>query len=481
MAQKLEKDSISISKAVEILKNVQTVKDLSKYGKEFQLKLVSLLMKDRIFSFSIIPIIKNEYFSDAYLRMIFVMISQYVEKYHSLPQIDNIRIELNNIGENPVLYDKILSAIDTVKLDDRDFVMDNARKFCFSRHALAELEKVKEHLIVGEFDKAKAISMDSFKFSGINQTKIYNLKEHYNRIYDASKEHNPIPTPFKTFNENMNGGPGKGNLAIMVAPSNFGKSNLLIAFSRHANTLNKKVIFFSFEIGGIDMLRRHIAGLTDIRQEDVQNHKDFIEARMQAPGLGEFILVEERATTARISTMKNHVEYFKSTGFYPDMIMVDALNQLKLPLGMKYESDNQKFEYLAEELRDWSNDEQLPLYTVFQTNRAGFKATINDEETIGKAIEPFQVADVVIAYSQPPEMRNELKCYANLLKNRLGKKGIVLECYYDPNKCIFAEIQVVNDLVLLDSRAKENLNKTAQNTLHKIRNGAFDKKTPATT
>ena len=114
------------------------------------------------------------------------------------------------------------------------------------------------------------------------------------------------------------------------------------------------------------------------------------------------------------------------------------------------------------------------------THNSGFKATINDEETIGKAIEPFQVADVVIAYSQPPEMREKMKCYANLLKNRLGKKGIVLECYYDPNKCIFDEIAVVNDLALLDAKAKESLNKTAQNTLHKIRNGSFDKK-PATT
>ena len=109
------------------------------------------------------------------------------------------------------------------------------------------------------------------------------------------------------------------------------------------------------------------------------------------------------------------------------------------------------------------------------THNSGFKAVLNDEETIGKAIEPFQVADVVIAYSQPPEMREQMKCYANLLKNRLGKKGIVLECYYDPNKCIFDELAVVNDIALLSNKTKESLNKTVSNTINKLRQGGFDK------
>lgn len=359
----------NIAGAVNLLNNTTLANDLSTYGKDFQIKLMALLLKDRIFSLSIVPIVKAEYFSDPSLKGLFLHLVNYIEKYHSLPDIDNLKIMIINSGESLLLYNKIIESITLSKFEDRDFVMDNARKFCFSRHALAELEKVKEQLLLGEFDKARAISTDSFRFSGINQTKIYNLKKDFGRIYDASKEHRPVATPFKTFNDNMNGGPGKGNLAIMVAPSNFGKSNLLIAFSRHANLLNKKVIFFSFEIGGVDMLRRHIAGLTDIRQEDVQNHKDFIEARLMTEGLGEFILIEEKATTARISTMKNHVEYFKSTGFFPEIIMVDALNQLKLPIGMKYEGDNQKFEYLAEELRDWATEEELPVYTVFQTNR----------------------------------------------------------------------------------------------------------------
>lgn len=102
------------------------------------------------------------------------------------------------------------------------------------------------------------------------------------------------------------------------------------------------------------------------------------------------------------------------------------------------------------------------------THNSGFNAEINDEQTIGKAIEPFQVADVVLTYSQPKNMLSSNKCYVVLLKNRLGKKGICLECSYDPNMCTFQELQVVNDMLLLDSGAKRQIQATIQNHREKL-------------
>ena len=466
----------NITQTIEKIRGLENAEDLSNYGREFQMKLLNLLIRDRIFSFGIMPIIKNEYITDIYLRKIFIALQKYIEKYHSLPAFDNIRILLEDAGEKMGVYDKILKDIEKVSLEDRDFVIDNVRKFCFSRFALNENDKIREALLANDFEKAKSISTEAFKFSGLDTTKMYNLKKDYEMVFNEEELHNPIPTPFKTFNDNMKGGPGAGNLVIMVAESNFGKSNALIAFSRHANFMNKNVVFFSFEIGGSDMLRRHLAGLNDLRQEEVKHNRNVIEMRLKDENLGEFILIEERATNARIAVIKNHLEYLKSTGSFPDMICIDALNQLKLPIGMRVDSDNQKFEYLAEELRDLANEYQLPVFTVMQTNRSGFGSEINDVQAIGKAIEPFQVADLLITFSQTRKMADENKCYALLLKNRLGKKFICLECFYDPNKCVFGELAVVNDLLLLSNSAKDKINKTATNTVARLRAGDFDKK-----
>lgn len=466
----------NVSSLIGQIQNVGKAKDLSDFGKVFQTKFLALLIKDRIFSFSIIPIINFEYFTDVHYKKIFLIIKNYTEKYSSTPSVDNISIMLKENGENIKLYEKLLEEINEVSLEDRDFIITKARQFCFSKYALLEQEKVTKLLMDGKFEEAKATSIDSFKYDGNQGARIYNLKEDFIKIFDDTVVHKPIPTIYPTFNENMQGGPGSGNLVIMVAPSNFGKTMALVAMARHANLQGKTVFFFSFEIGGLDIIRRHLAGIFKIEQHDLKNNRSLIEMKMGDKTLGNFILIEEKATTARVNTMKTHIEQFKAQGMFPDMICVDSLNQLKLPVGMRYEGDNQKFEYLAEELRDLAKDEDCPLWTVYQTNRSGFEETLNDEKNIGKAIEPLQVADVLITYSQPKAMVPSNKCYAFLVKNRLGKKYIVLECHYDPSMCLFEELAVVDELMLMTDEQRKMAGKNAQTMAARVRDGEFDKK-----
>lgn len=467
----------NVSELIGKIQNLSTVSDFSEYGREFQKKFLALLIKDRIFAFSIIPITKNEYFSDIYYKKIFLQIAIYTSTYSSCPSTENLLIIFKESGgENIKMLEKLLEEINEVSLEDRDFVVTKAREFCFAKHALLEQDKVRKLLMEGKFIEAKAVSLDSFKYNGDFGARVYDLKRDYRMIFDESKVHKPIPTLYPTFNDNMQGGPGSGNLVIMVAPSNFGKTMALIAMARHANLAGKTVIFFSFEIGGIDIIRRHLAGIFKVEQHDLKNNRSMIELKMEDESMGNFILVEEKATTARISTMKTHIEQFKAIGIFPDMICVDSLNQLKLPIGMRYEGDNQKFEYLAEELRDLAKDEDCPLWTVYQTNRSGFEAELNDEKNIGKAIEPLQVADVLITYSQPKHMVATNRCLAFCVKNRLGRKYIILECHYDPSMCLFEEIAVVDEILLMTDEQKKMASSSAKNVLGKLKAGEFDKK-----
>lgn len=110
------------------------------------------------------------------------------------------------------------------------------------------------------------------------------------------------------------------------------------------------------------------------------------------------------------------------------------------------------------------------------THNSGFEADLNDEKNIGKAIEPLQVADVLITYSQPKRMVESKKCYAFLVKNRLGKKYIVLECYYDPAMCLFEELAVVDELMLMTDEQKKMVSHNAASILSRVKSGEFDKK-----
>ena len=195
----------NISKTLELIRDKKMPDTFDVFGKVFQTKILSLILKDKVFSFSIIPILKIEYFTDPYLKSIYLEILKYRENYTSMPSIDNLSIILGREKENKKTYDKLLKDISDVDLTDREFVIDNSKKFCFTKHALEANAKVRELLEEGKFNEAQALSTESFKYSGLNTTKIYNLKKDYEMVFDEEKQHNPIPTPFPTFNNNMQG------------------------------------------------------------------------------------------------------------------------------------------------------------------------------------------------------------------------------------------------------------------------------------
>lgn len=450
--------------------------DLSKYGKDFQVKLLSLLIKDRPFTFSILPIIKDLYFADIYFRNVFTCISEYVTQYNSTPNFDNIRILLKAKGEKTEVYDSILKSIENIGLEDRDFVIDNTRKFCFTKHALLEQEKVTEALKRGEFENAKKISIDSFRFAGDDGAKIYDLETQYEIIFEEEKMRSPVQSPFPTFNRNSKGGPGAGDIVIIVAPSNFGKTAYTTAVARHANFTGKNVAYFSYEMGGGAIFSRYIAGLLDIKQEDLKFNKEKIDEKMKSKGYGLLRVIEDKSSNANIPTIKNHIEYLKSTGFFTDLIIIDGLNQMKLTKGQWSIDNNDKYEQLTEGVKDLLRELEIPGYATWQGNRSSFASEIGNVEGVGKAIEVFQKADQLIFFTQTPEQRAADECIAMMLKNRLGKKDIALLCYYEPNKGIFIEKEELNPLVFLSAKAKERTVTTVAGVREKLRTGLFDGK-----
>ena len=454
---------------------IRESKDLSVYGKDFQIKLMSLLIKDRAFTYSILPIIRDDYFSDIYLRFIFLALKEYIEEYHSSPTFENLKILLQNKGENIKTYNKLLETIETIELTDREFVIKNTRNFCFTKHALVENEKIVLALKDGKFDEAKRISLECYNHSGHGGARIVDMKKEIGKIHDNERLRAPIPLMFKTYNDNMKGGIGAGDVGIIVAPSNFGKSNILAAIARHTNVLNKNVVYFSYEETAEALMERYISGLIDVKRDDLRIHKKEILERIESIQAN-LKIIEDKASKATLASIKSHLEYLKSIGFFPDLILIDGLNQLKLPKGVRAKDDNEKYEILVEDLKEFCKEEQIPCWAVFQTNRAGFASSINDVTTIGRAIEVVQKADIVITFAQTPEMYEKLECVAFLLKNRLGKKEITLSVNYDPAKALFVEGELLNARIMMSDKEKQQTKNSVNRIREKVKTDEFLKK-----
>lgn len=436
-------------------------KNLSKYGQAFQITTLSLFFKNKTFTNKIKDIILPEYFDNKYTKWLCEKGLVYLSKYNNFSREDKIFDDLKIIIEKEIpansqnLYKLALENIKTADLSNREFVEEEVEKFCFTKHALLKIKEQENNILTGNFDKAREVAFTAYKPIAAECEEM-DLKEDFQAAVNEILIHKPIPTPFETFNKNAKGGPGIGDLVIVGAASSLGKTAFLTATARHVAILGYNVLYFSLETKNTQLMSRALAGLTGVQQELLGEHSQLIESKIKETK-GTIKFIRYKATQARVASMKLKIEELKARGFFPDLIIVDGLNQVKLPPGKKVVDNNEKFEYLAEELRDLGTELMCPIYAAFQSNRGGFNVDYADEQNIGKAIEVYQVADLFIMLTQSIPMLEKGEAYVQLLKNRLGRKGITIRVSYDPNLGMFTELEEIQRSVLLTKNQKTEM------------------------
>ena len=445
---------------------------LSKYGQAFQLTTLALFFKNRPFTNQIKEILNPDYFDNKYTKWICEKSLEYLEKYKNFPSEAKIFEDLKVVIDREIpeanrkLYLSYLNNIKETDLSNRVFVEEEVQNFCFSKHALLKCKEQEVNIMAGNFDKAKEVAFSSYKPLSVECEEM-SLKEGFRRAVTEAEAHSPVATPIPIFNKYMKGGPGAADLVIVCGQSSLGKTAYLTATARQAAIDGKNVLYFSLETKLTQIASRAVAGLVRINQEDLKDHVNLGNKRIDELK-GDIRFVRYPATKALVATMKQKVDELKAEGFFPDEIIVDGLNQVKLPPGKKVVSDNEKFEYLAEELRDLGSELLCPVYAAFQSNRGGFNVEYADEQNIGKAIEVYQVCDIMVMLTQSLPMLEKGECYAQLLKNRLGKKGVTVRCSYDPNHGTFDEIEEVQRTSLISNKEKSATLNTIEKMQDKI-------------
>ncbi len=433
-------------------------KDFSKFGQKFQLATLSLFIQDRVFANKIKSIIKPEYFDNVYCQRLCEITLNFINTFHTQPDFDTLKtiIETDETLTSTKLYLLTLENIKNVELSKKDFVGQEVEKFCFTRFALTKLEEEKNNILLGKFEIARETGMSKYKVVN-HQVKEYTLKQDFTTILD-NKNYKPVATNLPSVNLVTQGGPGGGNLCVIVAQSNFGKSNALVALARQVALDGKKALYISLETDGIQLIQRALAGLTNLTQETLKEHPGLITQKVKDVK-GDIKFIELKATQAFMDKIAMQIDQVKGQGFFPDLIMIDGLNQVKPSQGMRFSNSNDKFEYIAEEMRDLAKELDLPIYTCFQSNRGGFNTEMADEQNIGKAIEVYQVCDFMLMFTQSIPQQETSECHVQVLKNRLGPKGLTLKLQYDPNKCVFTEVETVQRSLLYDRKLRTEITK----------------------
>jgi replicative DNA helicase len=429
---------------------------LGSFGKDFQEKLVQLILDDTLFASQISEVLDVNFFELKYLQVFVDFVFKYNENYGCFPNRSTVetilRTELEK--QNPVIqkqvrdfFARILAG--TIEDIEDDYVKDKSLDFCKKQKLKEAMLKSVSLMETSSFDEVSKTINNALKL-GLDNEHGYDFMKNFEERYKV-KSRDPISTGWDVVDNFIQGGHGKGELGVVVAPTGAGKSMALVHLAAQAMKQGKNVVYYTLELGDTVIGRRFDSCLTAFPLKGLNMVKEEVfEKVRQIPG--KLIIKEYPTKTVSTETLRNHLKKLEQRDFKVDMIVVDYGDLLK-PVTAQREKRNE-LEGIYEELRGIAAELKCPLWTASQTNRSGLNAEVVTMESISEAFNKCFVADFIFSLSRTATHKQNNTGRIFIAKNRNGPDGVVLPIFMDTSNVAIKVMEPTNETV-------EEINKNA--------------------
>lgn len=395
--------------------------------------LRELTRNDQYFR-KVLPFLKEDYFADRDTKIIFRMVSDYLDKYNSMPTRGALEIILDaKTNVEPEVMKQCTQNLDKMfddsKSPDLEWLIDHTEKFCKDKAIYnAILESI--HIIdgkskdkdVGSLPKmlsdALAVSFDTH--IGHDYIEDYGKRyEFYHRV------ENKIPFDIEQFNTITNGGVPRKTLNIIMAGTGVGKSLFMCHHASACLTQNLDVLYITCEMAEERIAERIDANLMDIAMEDLKKlPADIYNKKMQQirkKYTGRLIIKEYPTATANANHFRALLNDLKmKKNFQPDIIFIDYLN-ICASARLKMNASVNSYTFvkaIAEELRGLAVEFEVPIFSATQVNRGGFNNTDVGLENTSESFGLPATADLMFALISTEELEEQGQVMVKQLKNR---------------------------------------------------------------
>ena len=250
------------------------------------------------------------------------------------------------------------------------------------------------------------------------------------------------PTGIKQIDkkEILNGGLGRGEIGVIIAPTGVGKSHFLVHVGAEALKVGKNVVHYTFELSERAVGLRYDSNLCEIPINEVIDNKDVVLKKYKDSELGRLIIKEYPTGSASIMTIRNHIEKLLLKSFVPSLIIIDYADIMRS--SRKFDSLRHELKLIYEELRNLSMELNVPIWTASQANRDAANASVVGLENMAEAYSKAMVADVVLSISRKPMEKATGLGRLFIAKNRSGRDGILFPIHLNTT---MSKITVIND------------------------------------
>jgi replicative DNA helicase len=408
---------------------------LSEFGYTFQIKIITCLLKHKNFLQQINDILEDSYFENESNQFLVSTIKDYFRKYKSQPTAEVMKVKISEINDD-VLKQSVLSnvkdAFRHLDSQDLDFVMEQTLDFCRNKVLKNAIIDSVELLKSGKYDDIKN-KIDKAMTAGAERNVGHEYVESVEERYNQATRH-ILPTGWEVIDNLMDGGLGRGELGVVVAPAGIGKSFLLVNLGANVIKKGKNVLHYTLELNEAYVGLRYDSVITGIANQELKYNIDTVKDTVKDIK-GNLVIKYYPTKTAAISTIFSHVERYKMLGKEPDMVIVDYADLLRGSGGTK--EYRLELGNIYEELRGLAGQLEVPVWTASQANRSALQETVIQADKIAESYSKIMTADFVMSLSRKIEDKVAGTGRIHVIKNRFGPDGITFPSQINTNNGSF--------------------------------------------
>lgn len=400
------------------------------YGYEFECKLVASLINDTQFLTQIGDILNPQVLSSPGGRWIATTAVNYFKEFKQAPSLLVFKTEIEKIDPSlKLLKEEAVSFLRDVCSHahalDLDYVKEQSINYFKNEEIKAAILQSVDLLRTNDYDKIKSVLDHALKL-GISRELGHDYKEDFEFRY-AEEIRNPVTTGWDVIDDITQGGVGAGEVGVVIACPNVGKTWVMCAIGAAAVKAGLTVVHYTLELNKYYVAKRYDSILSGIAGVNLSLHKDQVE-RMVNELPGNLIVEEYPTKSATVLTLEAHLDRCISLGKRPDLVIVDYASLVKGP-----NKDRRDLEILDvyENLRGLAGKYKCPVWTAGQAHREASTKDIVEEGDIAEAYSIMFISDFVMTLARKPEDSLAGTGRFNVIKNRHGPRNMVFPARFN--------------------------------------------------
>lgn len=348
------------------------------------------------------------------------------------------QLTANNVKKSELKEEYQDAVIDIMEVDlsDAEYITESVVKFArrsAMQHAILdaanEIEKGTQ-----DYGKIEDVIREAIKvgedISDIGTDYFADAAERMKQYEAGIEGIRRVTTGLSGIDKVTRGGLGDGELGVIIAPPNRGKSFALTNIGAGAVNNGFNVAHYTLEMPEPQVAKRYDNRLL---QKDVSYLKEHGSGKaltallnIQKHLKGELMIKKYRTNECSVDTIRSHLtRLWMEKGFKPDVILVDY-GDLLTPR-RTYADKRFELESIYLDLRDLGDEFKCPVWTASQANRGALDKKVITIGDLAEAFNKANIADFMVALCQTVEEKRDNIMRWHIAKHRDGEANLTLE------------------------------------------------------